>query len=48
MVLIAQVGVESRKRQEHYLPFDPDDSEDEAIQNNFNDDLMKMLEGDWR
>ena len=46
MTHIAQVGVESRKWQEHYLPFDPNDSEDEAIQNNINDDFMKMLERD--
>jgi hypothetical protein len=46
-LLTVQVGVESRTYQEYYLPYDPDDSEDEAIENNFNDDLMKMLEGDW-
>ena len=47
VVLIAQIGVESRKWEESYLPFDPDDSEDEAIQNKCNDDLIKMLEGNW-
>ena len=46
-LLIARLEIESRGDQEYYLPYDPDDSEDEAIENNFNDDLMKMLEGDW-
>ncbi|KAF2210292.1 hypothetical protein CERZMDRAFT_121891 [Cercospora zeae-maydis SCOH1-5] len=39
--------VDGRKYREYYLPYDPDDSEDEAIENNCNDDAMKMLEGDW-
>jgi len=30
-----------------YLPFDPDDSDDEAVENNWNDDVMKMIEGDF-
>ena len=46
-LLTARVGVEGRTYQEYYLPYDADDSEDEAIENNFNDDLMKMLEEDW-
>ena len=48
MILIIEPGVESREGQEHYLPFDSDDSDDEATQNNFNDDMMKMIEGDWQ
>ncbi|KAK5712886.1 hypothetical protein LTR17_017855 [Elasticomyces elasticus] len=31
----------------HGLPYDPDDSEDDAIRNNCDDDDLKMIEGDW-
>jgi hypothetical protein len=46
LLLTGKVDVDGRVYEEVYLPYNSDDSDDTAIKNNFNEDMMKMIEGD--
>ncbi|KAK5116814.1 hypothetical protein LTR85_009074 [Meristemomyces frigidus] len=43
-----QIAAAARKDSvECYMPYDCDDSDDEAAMNDCNDDMINMMEGDW-
>ncbi len=44
----SSIDLENRKWQETYHPLDDYSGSDlEAAENNWNDNIMKMVEGDW-